>query len=295
MALPIFKIYLVGLFMPELIDVPAPGVGTAIRGGVILYKYRSDIQAYWKKLQVMLGLGRVNVVVTGRAGSGKSSLTSLWHGEANDLAWVSPVAASTDVEIKPISIGDWTKIVHVIPGQNSRERILGMEVAFASKSCAEGVVHVVDWGYTTIRTSASVSALMAEGVDTIDKLRSVNLQKELNEFSEVCERIRNAAISGGLPKWLVIVINKADLFFNDLAKAESYYSPHGNSAFSKILSEKLTGVIGAANIKIEVVAVSSLTKKYSWNGVEISPQIVDVDLHRSYLRSFFDTVAHVAR
>ncbi len=93
--------------LPKTIKVP-----------LTVYKHRHEIQKWWTKLIVLAGKGDTNVVVTGRATVGKSVLTAQLHGEASAIAYVLP-QPSTSVETEAIQLGEWTKIVRVIPGQTS--------------------------------------------------------------------------------------------------------------------------------------------------------------------------------
>jgi GTP-binding protein EngB required for normal cell division len=120
-------------------------VPTVAKPIVYAYKYRKLIQEHWKIAQVKVGIGKPSVIVTGRAGVGKSVLASHYHGEANSQDWNEP-GTSQDVEIKPITIGDWTKIVAVIPGQNNQERAKALDEALNKTDNLDGVIHVVDWG-----------------------------------------------------------------------------------------------------------------------------------------------------
>lgn len=255
------------------------------------YKYRCLIQEYWKKLQVAVGVGKPNVVITGRAGAGKSVLAAHYYGEASNLEWVVP-SSSPSVEVKPINVGEWTKIVHVIPGQDSREREIGLDTAFNSHSGLEGVIHVVDWGYTAIRDSAVQNQIIASGVDTVEKIRRKNLQLEIDDFAQVARQISMSISAGRGPKWLVIAVNKVDLFESSLELARQNYHPSCNGEFSKI-TEDLLRKVGGNNLKIVCLPVCPQPEPFVWGGEKVTSQIDSVTRQRSYMRSFIDNVALV--
>ena len=264
-------------------------IPTVARPVIYAYKYRKLINEYWKKAQIKVGLGTPAVIITGRAGSGKSILASHYHGEANSLDWEDP-GASTDVEIKPIAIGDWTKIVAVIPGQNTAERAKSLDSALNKTSGLEGVIHVVDWGYTAVRDSAVKMDMIAKRIDTIDKIRTHNLSRELKDFESMLENISMSIANGRGPKWLVIAVNKVDLFEKELQNAEQYYHPSGSSVFSEKIG-KLYEAVGKHNIKIKCLPVCAMPESFTWHEETVSSQIDSITRLRNYLRTFIDQVA----
>ena len=98
-------------------------------------------------------------------------------------------------------------------------------------------------------------------IDTIEKIRAKNLESELTDFKGVCEQIRKAFSMGKSPKWLLIVTNIADLFFDKLDEVQNYYQPKGDSKFSDILNELLSEV-GRQNLKCEVIPLCSYERSF---------------------------------
>ncbi|CAM3897816.1 GTPase domain-containing protein [Rheinheimera salexigens] len=183
-------------------------------------------------MQVKLNSGRPSVIITGRAGVGKSVLAAHYHGEANTQDWNEP-GTSTDVEIKPITIGEWTKIVAVIPGQNTKERARALDEALNKANKLDGVIHVVDWGFTSIRDSAVRKEMVeSKGLDSIEKIRAHNLALELKDFELMLDKLAMSISNNRGPEWLVIAVNKVDLFENRLLTAEQYYNPSCTSEFT---------------------------------------------------------------
>lgn len=265
-------------------------VPTVAKPVVYAYKYRRFIQEYWKKAQVKVGLGKPSVIVTGRTGVGKSVLASHYHGEANTQDWNEP-GTSSDVEIKPIAIGDWTKIVAVIPGQNSQERAKALDDSLNKTDELDGVIHVVDWGFTSIR-EASVKKEMIErqGIDTIDKIREHHLNLELRDFESMLDKLAMSIANGRGPKWLVIAVNKVDLFEKDLLDAERYYNPLCESLFTDKINSFLK-TVGENNIKIAHLPVCPMPEPFEWNGEIVAPQVDSITKQRNYLRVFIDKIS----
>lgn len=260
------------------------------RPAVYVYKYRHAIQACWIKALIKLGKGCTDVLVTGRPGAGKSVLAAHYHGEANSLDWTPP-DTSSDVEIKPIAIGEWTKIVSVVPGQNNSERARALDLALNNNDSLDGIIHVVDWGYTAVRDdSIKKSMIEHRGLDTIDKVRAHNIELEVEEFKKIIESIKLSKMSGRGPKWIAIAINKVDLYETDIGNATQYYHPECGSPFAKVITD-LYETIGKANIKVVAIPVCAQPESFEWNSEKAIPQIDSVTKQRNYLRHFIDKMA----
>lgn len=265
-----------------------------VRPVTYAYKYRREIQSYWIKLLLSLNKGSPDILVTGTSGAGKSVLMSHYHGEANQLSWQVP-GSSQDTEVKPIAIGEWTKIVHVLPGQDGFEKTSALDVGFGRTSGLNGVIHVVDWGYTAIRDSAVRAQLVAtQNVVTIDDLRKKSLEAELLEFKHVCDNIRRSAAAGRGPKWFVIAVNKVDLYVAQLNDARDYYGLDDQSKFRKILIGLLID-IGRHNLKCIVLPVCSMPTSFEWNGQIRKPQLDSVEEQRAFMRSFVDEIGRISQ
>lgn len=261
-------------------------IPTVAKPVVYAYQYRKFIQNYWKRAQVKLGLGKPSVIITGRAGAGKSVLASHYHGEANTQDWNEP-GTSTDVEIKPITIGDWTKIVAVIPGQSSLERAK----ALGQANELDGVIHVVDWGFTSIRESAVKREMIErKGIDSIEKIREHNLNLELKDFELMLDKLSISISNKKGPKWIVIAVNKVDLFEKDLLEAEKYYNPLCTSKFTDIV-KSFYETVGKNNVDIIHLPVCPMPESFEWNNIIIKPQIDSITRQRNYLRVFIDKLS----
>ncbi|MBN6535263.1 GTPase domain-containing protein [Acinetobacter pittii] len=253
------------------------------------YKYRHLIQKLWVNLQVKLSLGKPKILMLGQAGVGKSVLCSTIHGEANTLDWQKP-DTSRDVEIKPIQLGAWTQIVSVIPGQDSSERLNALDKAINSNGI-DGIIYVVDWGYTSIREPHIRNAMIEiSGIDSIKKLREKNLETELDDFSQLLHLLKMSIPNNRGPKWIMIAINKLDLFKNEEHEAIHYYKLDSNSDFQKKISEFISKV-GSQNIKFDFQLVNARSEKFVWGKEEITPLINEIDEHQAILKKFIDNLA----
>lgn len=282
---PIFKIMNIENWsdiIPTFVKVPLKA-----------YKYRHSIQKWWKRFLVFTDKGDTNIVVLGRPSVGKSVMAAYLYGETNNLSWELP-QTSKDVEAKALTLGDWTHIFRVIPGQTMNERYRGLNEAFNSSTNLEGIIYIADWGFTDVRDQTIKEYMVKEkGITTIHKLRAFNLERELEDFKNICTEIEKAFAIGKAPKWLLIVVNKADLFFDDikLNKAQAYYHQKGESEFSQILQNLLMRV-GEQRLKCAAIPLCSYEKELSWNSKVIQTQMKGEENRKALLANFYSTIAN---
>lgn len=265
---------------------------TVVRTPITVYQNKEHLNKWWKQLLVWAGKGETNVVVTGAAGSGKTVLTTSLHGEVKDHEWKEP-QSSTSIERHAISLGEWTKIFSVIPGQDIASREIGLNEAFNSHKGLDGVVHVVDFGFTSSRSEVGDQKLIADGVTTIEDIRNYNMQKELDEFKRVCNLIANASANKRGPKWLVIAVNKADLYLDKIDDAKMYYHPDGSGVFVAELNRLLQRV-GSNQLKCRVVPLCPKPKPFEWNCERLTPQLTSFDEPTNFMKNFAAIVAEAS-
>lgn len=259
-----------------------------IRTGKQGYENRHSIQRYWTILKAHLDRGDTQVVITGHAGAGKSVLAAQMHGRARDLAFEIP-GESTQVEVDAIQLGDWTKLVRVLPGQ-SGSRTAGEIQTFQQNKSLDGVIHVVDFGYVAPRDPVIAQSMIDDDkIDTIEKLRSRNLRLEAEDLKVLLADINKLNDSCKRPRWLIIAVNKIDLFMAERNEALKHYHPNGNSDFSRMLSQ-FQKEIGSKNFGIYIVPVCAYETDFSWNN---TTQVTGLDAreHHAMLREFVKSVA----
>ena len=214
-------------------------------------------------MELALGKGNTNIVITGRSSVGKTVLHSRMRGITEDYAYEIPEIPSRDVESSVVTVKDWSQIVRVIPGQGIQERYLGLYEAFSSHDDLDGVVYVVDWGFTQVRDTVVERKMIEDGIDSIAKIRQFNLDREVEDFAIICSKIKENFARCRRPKWLLIAVNKADLFMEDLDQAKKYYHPTSVSQFTTLLGD-LQDSVGSQNLRCGSVPVSSSIKN-RWN------------------------------
>ena len=132
-------------------------------------------------------------------------------------------------------------LITTIPGQPSKERDYAINRAFGEDAFLEGVVFVACNGYDYIWNNTDVAASGMSNFD-LDSLRKRNMRHELDSFTEICRAImrkKQAAPPDFLPKWLLVVANKADLYWNNIDPARQYYEVGQGSEFGERTNEFL--------------------------------------------------------
>lgn len=243
-----------------------------IRAPLLAYKYRNFFRTWTYRGLVAIGWGRTDVVVVGRPGAGKSVLMERLGGQTGDINW-QPPSVSSSVESAVLALGQKPLIIRTIPGQDSRERANGLHEALNSHKSLQGIIYVADWGYNAERQApVAHDRINREGIDTIEKVRSFNLDAELEDFRGIAQRIKDTHARTGEPIWLLVVVNKADLFFRKLGDAQSYYHHGIPSNFSALVNDIIKSV-GANSFRYETIPISSWHEDFVWNGKTVQSRL----------------------
>lgn len=268
--------------LPSLIKYP-----------VYIYKNTETIAHYYKKAQVLLDRGQTNIVILGRAGVGKTVLLEKLDDQIG-FKFNLP-ETSKKAEGKAIQIGNSTKIIRTIPGQIDSTSLTAYDNAFLCNSELEGVIYVVDFGFNHVRGDVPRKQLIQNGILTLEEYRIDSLAKELEDYKAVCNRIKEYFIKNveqgimGM-KWMIIAINKADLFYQDQDeknKAEQYYYLDSNSAFNLITHDFCVS-LGKLNIKTVTLPVCSYPQNFEWNGEERKTNIGELQQQNDLIHALIN-------
>lgn len=254
------------------------------------YDQRNLIQRYWTLAKAKLDIGATQIVVTGHSGAGKSILTAQLHGSARSLYYEAP-KESLNTEVEAVTLGEWAKLVRVLPGQKAR-RVKGEIEAFQNNASLEGVIHVVDFGYVSPRDPIAIDALINhDKIITLHDLRARNLRLEIADLNDLLNDLRKLYNQNKRPKWLLVVVNKVDLYPNERKNALMHYHPNGEGEFSKALA-KFQHEIGIQNMPIYIAEVCAHELDFMWNG-----SVFKSDLARqqqnAMLKSLAETLATI--
>jgi hypothetical protein len=262
------------------------------RTGLAAYGNRHFIEEYFVKAKAFLNLGKTQIIVTGMPSAGKSMLVGQMHGRARELYHEAP-GESKSVEVDAITLGDWTRLVRVLPGQ-AGYRVQGELDTFVNNDALEGLIHVVDFGYSGPRDPLVAGELIREdGLDTIEKLRARNLEREVDALRLELSNIRKLLASKNNFKWIVVAVNKIDLFGGRLEDALNHYHPSGTGAFGKVLKD-FQAEIGRNNLNIYIAKTCAYEDDFVWGKESVKSSIAH-NVQKELLREFMRSVSLISR
>lgn len=250
--------------------------------------HRNWIRKGWTIIKAWADWGNTQIVVTGHSGAGKSVLTDLLQGKGRKINYDLP-EESLKTDTEAICMDNWDKLTRVLPGQKGR-RVKGVLEALNDNHSLEGIIHVVDFGYSSPREKDSIDTLITKDqIDTIEKLREHNLNQEIEDLKELLFDVRKLKYQtkNKCPKWLIISVNKVDLYYDDLEICLAHYHPDGNSNFSKVL-KKFQFEFGTNNFSVYVSHVCAHEVDFSWNNQKVTSQLPTVkqkQLFQSYVKT----------
>lgn len=256
-----------------------------------IYKNRKVIHKYWTIARTFLDIGPTNIAVFGRPNVGKTVMLDYLMGESMNIKYDLP-GASKLVERKPVFFDGKTRKVKILPGQTMLERHKGVDEVFGKKNKLDGIIYVVDFGFTDVRDNIVKRTLIKEvGIENIDDLRKYNLNAELTDFKDLCSHIKRASAVGNRPKWICVVANKCDLFFEEslLSEAESYYHRSSKSEFALVVDDLLNS-IGGDSVKYSAKPLCSFKKSFEWNGDIKVSSITEEQERKALAMHFFKTI-----
>jgi len=240
-----------------------PAAGQVIRN-------REEIVGTWRRVLNLLMGKKSQLAITGMPGTGKSVLLDHLSGEALRSDY-SPPERSAQVERETLHKKGQRLALAAIPGQKASNRMRAVDELFLGKIPVRGVLHVVSFGYTETRSSFAIEAME----DTrLTDLRKARLEEELADLQETCSAVRAAWTRRREPIWLLVAVNKVDLYSDDdaLAEARHRYSPAAASDFSRILQE-LQSQVGSDNFSWEAIPTCSWLEDFVWGDERIQSRL----------------------
>ncbi|GAA1500324.1 hypothetical protein GCM10009827_005820 [Dactylosporangium maewongense] len=215
----------------------------------------------------------VTILVAGAPGAGKDMLCDSWTTAQRGSP--DPTEMSDDREDMNFVVARsrtmWfpkrTKVtLTIVPGQASRERTRTFGDRLMPGHTTMGAVYVTCWGHNEIWDTRGDAALVRKVLrttagspghrlaeDHLKKLRELLLKREEQDLEDALQRlaaswVRNPA--GGRPRFLMVAVNKADLFWSRVDEALEYYR---TSAFGR----RLAAFGRRFGLEVDVVAVST--------------------------------------
>lgn len=269
----------------EWTTIASFGARTAFSG----YSNRKHLKYAWVWALSKLNLGKTDIVITGEAGAGKSMLAGHMNGEARKLFFKTP-GESTEVETSAIIFGETPKLVRILPGQQGR-RTKGEIDSIDENKKLEGIIHVVDFGHLIPRDPVQIRQSIDQFESQFESLQQHNLLRETNSIKSLTDTLIKTQHKHKRPKWIIIAVNKIDLFEDSLLDALKFYHPQGGSPFGEALRE-LQHRVGSNAIEIYVVPCCAHEIDLTWGQVTIQSKLPR-QKQKEYLEQFIEVVKRV--
>jgi hypothetical protein len=131
---------------------------------------------------------------------------------------------------------------------------------------------VVSFGYNTVwRDEYTVESQI--GGNTLQDLRRFQIQKELEDLDLLAELIatktRRTPDQQLWPRWLVVAVNKADLYWDDIDTAAQYYLPGSGSPFDRKREKIVSHFGGLYPFVSETIPVALSTTDFTFTAREM--------------------------
>lgn len=230
------------------------------------YENREEILSNWQKFKTLFSGKPIAIAVTGLPGVGKSVLCDYLSGKAYQQNY-SPPNKSEDQEKSKISAKDMKINLKVVPGQDSPQKLAVLDELFNEELPLDGVIHVVANGYSTIRSALAAEVLKGTN---LDEYRKARFREEIEDLSDICQRVRQSIRITGKPKWMLIVVTKIDLYYDQIEEArDRYYA--GESEFTQRI-QLLSNQVGSDNFTWDALPVCSILDDFRLGDRIIQPQ-----------------------
>ena len=236
------------------------------------YKHRDEIMRAWDRVMALVRGKKSCIAFTGTMGVGKSALFDYLTGRAYARGY-RPRGTSQAAERGEVLTRGSRMGIYVVPGQPSRPRRETLDDLFGGKRKIHGVVHGVANGFITLRCQVAMAALKRDAhITTLEQYTQYQKRNELDDLGETCDKIRNALGKVRQPSWMIVAVTKIDLFYDEIAEVQRYYSPEGDSEFITRM-RTLEKQVGTDNFRWEAVPVCSWLEDFQWNGEVQRPSL----------------------
>jgi len=240
-----------------------PWVTPAISIGSQALKHRNEAARLWQGLAARVLGPKSSIVVTGAAGVGKTVLVDHLTGDGLSADY-QPPGRSIGAEKERVKHNKQRLVLTVVPGQHSLPRLTTLDQSFNEKSPPDGLIFTAAYGFAEVREQYAREALVAQGLASLDDLLAAQRKTEIDALEETLDLARRTIRLNRKPTWLLVAVNKVDLFADELVGAQQHYlSPDGD--FSRTLDRFLLQV-GKDNFTWNAQPVCGWLEDFTWNG-----------------------------
>jgi hypothetical protein len=259
--------------------------------GLQIYKSRSEIASVLAKINNRLRGEKAIIAVTGMPGVGKTVLVDHLAGAGLKDSY-RPPGKSRGVERGLRRAKGLRLNFRTIPGQVSPIRIQGLDDLFNAKRPVAGLIHVVANGYSDIRAEFARAQLEREM--SLEDFRTAQFQAEIHDLETTLSYARGAMARGHRPFWVLVAVNKVDLWSSDEAVAEArrrYTDPAGEFATA---IGSFVNQVGSDNVQWEALPVSTWSSAFRWGDQQV-PSMLDREVQLQTLGQLAHAIEDHAR
>jgi len=261
---------------------------------LLLLKHKDDIRG-------LVGGGmrkffgrKTTIAITGMQGVGKTVLLDHLTGKPYKIVGkeikydYTPPLQSQASETGKAKAKKKRIVLTTVPGQDAEPRHIAIDKLFNTREPVDGVIHVVGNGYARVRTESGRRALIRDlGVDTVEKYRTHQLERELTDLKDTCDAIRAGHKKRHMPKWMIVAVDQVDLYQDTVLDVRDYYSRESNSQFARMIKELKTQVGTDFFRWDDTVPVSAFLDAFEWNNAKVESKISG-EIRDAYLVQFIE-------
>ena len=263
-------------------------VSTAITAAELVSEVTKSstlIRKHAKRLLYRVRNGKAVIPIFGAGGVGKTTVSKLVVGE-DPLSITAPYEESATVETRKLK-GDVPGQILAAPGQLTRVRF-HWPTLFQKLTIGEsfGLINVVANGYHSIRlASYKDHEVYQSGMTAADFAKAYSEARRAIEL-ELLDTLIGGLSAVTKPIWIVMLVNKQDLWWRDQKAVRKHYE---NGEYSARVA-KLESALGSRSFNHELLPVSfAMTNLGSDDGDLFAKTNAGYDLptHLRYLQSMF--------
>lgn len=236
-----------------------------VTGANVALRQNREVARVWRRIKRKLRGDRAAIVITGLPGVGKTVLFDHLTGAASKDGYAPP-GESIQIETGKRKRKGLRIRMRVIPGQDRWVRQDGLRAISSGQEELSGLLHVVANGYTKIRSEWAGQHISDS--ETIDSFRAKQRSREIIDLEQTLDRLRENMAHVRRPIWVVIAVNKVDLFSEapELTEAQAFYTD-SSGAFQAAIS-RFTQTVGSDNVHINVIPVSAWPETFTFGPEE---------------------------
>lgn len=210
-------------------------------------------------------ISRTPIAITGPSGSGKTELWRQLTGRpAKDK--LSDKADEGYAFLRRRK----SLALETIPGQASPERDDLFDRLFGPGKRLKGIIFVASYGFSYVwpELANQVAAELGNPANLTAALRERNFGREYDSYKETCDRIRRKFARPGearlRPDWLLVIVNKADLYWPNISDAKDYYTFGCNSQFDEETQRLFRDLGGLAGFTYKTIPAAMRPVGYNF-------------------------------